>query len=721
MGSGLSMTSVNKIKELAEAKEYSVAVEILDSQNLEASYNPQFLRICGEVYENVGRPRDARNMYVKAHIMGPESGRIVFSLIRFYLKQGYFKLAELYREQYIKSVRGAEQEVKNLDYVMEKAKGASLQELRDYLDPYYTHELDETWSFELFLLYRMMGLDTEMLASDYMATFRKSRSRELMKDVLDGRVTAEELFYIYAKEEKNDDDPRDAEIRALEMEQLKQDRLRLHPEEDAELVEDEKENVDDEGEAEILETPDPETKFKSFLKRKFRKKEKEESEEGSEEEKDETPKEEAETSETEEDKEEEGEAAPAEVEGPAEENTEPDEEKEEKRGSWVKNLAGTIGDRVRNNKEEMQEITPDTAGLLTVDFDDGFAAESDTITDLAPPPETSYENPFDIINAYKLAGKDKGTEPISFSLKKNEVFDDAEPEESKKTEPVEMNEPEPVDMSEPESQAIVGKPETVPEEELESEWEEPETTAEPEVAEESVPEPLEEEPEEELEPEWEESEATEESEVAEESVPEPVAEEPEEEPEPEWEEPEATEESEGAEESEPEPAAEEPEEETEPEWEKPEATEESEEAEESEPEPAVEEPEEETEPEWEKSEATEESEQAEESVPEPAAGEPEEETEPEWEKPEATEESKEAEESVPEVAESEEEPEEEEKSEAGEASESDGMKEEPKEEAEAENTSESTGISSKLDEGLLEEERLQREAEALLASLGIKL
>ena len=52
------MTSVNKIKELAEAHEYSLAVEILDSQDLEKSFNPQFLRTCGEVYENVGRLKD---------------------------------------------------------------------------------------------------------------------------------------------------------------------------------------------------------------------------------------------------------------------------------------------------------------------------------------------------------------------------------------------------------------------------------------------------------------------------------------------------------------------------------------------------------------------------------------------------------------------------------------------------------------------------------------
>ena len=215
MGSGLSMTSVNKIKELAEAREYSLAVEILDSQNLEASLNPQFLRICGEVYENVGRYRDARNMYVKAHAMGPESGRIIFSLIRFYLKLGYRKLAELYREQYIASVHGSEQEIRKLSYVMEKAGRAPLSELRGYLDPWYIHDMDEEWSFELFLINFMDGQDTEMLASDYCATFKRSRRSEQVRDVLQGRLSAEKLFYIYAEEEREDKDPEEEEIRAL--------------------------------------------------------------------------------------------------------------------------------------------------------------------------------------------------------------------------------------------------------------------------------------------------------------------------------------------------------------------------------------------------------------------------------------------------------------------------------------------------------------------------
>ena len=57
MGSGLSMTSVNKIKELAEQREYELALDILDSQDLSKSLNPQFLRVCGDIYTKIGTRR----------------------------------------------------------------------------------------------------------------------------------------------------------------------------------------------------------------------------------------------------------------------------------------------------------------------------------------------------------------------------------------------------------------------------------------------------------------------------------------------------------------------------------------------------------------------------------------------------------------------------------------------------------------------------------------
>ena len=677
MGSGLSMTSVNKIKELAEAREYSLAVDILDSQDLEKSLNPQFLRVCGEVYENVGRICDARNMYVKAHIMGPQSNRIIYSLITFYLKQGYFGLAEQYRDQFIATAMG--QERKNIEYVMKKAKGAKPEELREYLDPYYVNSMDEEWSFELFLLLTLMKADTEMLAADYRATFRRSDRSEIIREVLNGKQSPEELFSVFAKSERPDNDPEQEEIRELEKEQLRKDWKRLHPEsvqdDMPEVTVDTPEDLND-SDAEILEEPDTEKKFKSFLKKTFRKK-KENTEEGSEENTEQAP----EASKNAEGKE------------PAEGTGEATETSEEKPAGAEAVEPAAVAEEPKPEEETVQleeaetlapsaeapagpaEADPDhdhLEDMLSIDFDDGFAAESEMASDLDEEEETVYQNPLDLINLGALY-----REEIAEAVETKEEPVAEEAVEETVTEPEPIEEP----VAEEAAEEAVTEPEPVAEEVVEEAVTEPEPVEEPieepiaeEAAEEAVtePEPI-------KEPMAEE--AVEEAVTEPEPVEEPAAEEAAEQPavlieeEPEvfedeepisWEEPAVLIEEEPEafedevpiswEEPEPEPIGEEPEAEPEPEpnGEEPEA--------EPEPEPIEEEPE-----------------------PEPiVAAEPVAEPEP----------------VVPAAP----------------------ARDEREEERQAARTAlDALAENEKLDEGLLEEERLQREAEALLASLGIKL
>ena len=691
MSSGLSMTSVNKIKELAEAKEYSLAVEILDSQDLERSWNPQFLRVCGEVYENVGRSTDARNMYVKAHVMGPESNRILFSLISLYLKRGYFGLAERYAEQYKFNAKGAEQELKNIEYIIKKAEHSELSLLQGYLDPYYSHNMDEEWSFELFLLQTIQGLDTDMLASDYKATFRRSIRSEQIQSILDGEVSAEDLFWIYADAEHQDKDPAEEEIRALEAEQLKKDYIRMHPSV-AETVEESDDVAEiDPASAEILDNPDTEQKFKSFLKRKFRKKPKEDEEEKDDTEKQETDAEGGDTADQEEGKEAaetEGSLPDAESEKPAEEETEPEkpekvteakkpEADEASAGpaptGRVKGFVSQLADRGRN-KNEMQEITPDPLDdVLSYDFDDGFAAESDTISDLAESEKESYQNPFDLINAYKITEKEKKDVQKAYGQVPKELKDTID--ESKRAAEAAAE------------QAREEAPEPMAEDEAEVSWSEPELTEEPEPIEEPMAEeePIleetegeeipwsepEEEPVEEEEIPW--SEPEEES-VEEEPIEEPVVEE--------------------------EPILEETEGEEIP-WSEPEEAEEEPVEEEPIEEPIVEE--------------------------EPMAEEGLEEEEIPWSEPEEAEEEEPVEEPEEEPVEeepmAEEEPEEEEIpwSEPKPAFDENVKSATPKKPVKTAFDVMMEKESEKLDEGLAEEERLQKEAEALLASLGIKL
>ena len=60
MSTGISISSINRIKELADEKRFAEALEILDTQNLDKSINPQFLRISGEIFRENKRYYDSR-------------------------------------------------------------------------------------------------------------------------------------------------------------------------------------------------------------------------------------------------------------------------------------------------------------------------------------------------------------------------------------------------------------------------------------------------------------------------------------------------------------------------------------------------------------------------------------------------------------------------------------------------------------------------------------
>ena len=210
------MASINKIKELADAHEYSLAAPILDSQDLEKSYNAQFLRLCGEIYENVGRLKEARQLYVKAHVLAPEATQIIFSLIEFYLKRGYFELAERYFEEYVEYCSGRGRDLSNVRYIMKKAKLPDFIELYDMLFPYYRDNMDEKWSFELLMLTKLIDkADLDVIASDYKATFKNGLYTHLVDEVVDNKAAAWDNFFIYAENETPDDDPDEEPVPTL--------------------------------------------------------------------------------------------------------------------------------------------------------------------------------------------------------------------------------------------------------------------------------------------------------------------------------------------------------------------------------------------------------------------------------------------------------------------------------------------------------------------------
>ena len=231
MGAGLSMASVNKIKELANSREYSLALELVEHQDLTKSLNPQFLRLCGEIYIKNDRYKDARRCRIMAHRLGPESKRVLYTFVELYLRMGYFQLAKTYYDMYMFDANAYDS--RDMEYVWNKHEHADDYKTLEPLIAGYAHNLDYDWSFELYLLYKKEEKQHEAapLAELYHASFNNYDNSQIILDIEAGKVKVDTYFDIYADTEAVDDDPDMEALRAEEQELLATDDLRMHPKE----------------------------------------------------------------------------------------------------------------------------------------------------------------------------------------------------------------------------------------------------------------------------------------------------------------------------------------------------------------------------------------------------------------------------------------------------------------------------------------------------------
>ncbi|MDE5778744.1 MAG: hypothetical protein K2I10_09620, partial [Lachnospiraceae bacterium] len=156
MSTGISISSINRIKELAEHKKYAEALEILDTQDLDKSINPQFLRISGEIFRENKRYYDSRRILLRAHQMSPQGLRIIYELIQLYLELGYFSKAQRYYEQYQFFSTPEDTQRDFVEYNMKKARGVNIKELAAILIPILERMPEDRWNFEAILLYDKM-------------------------------------------------------------------------------------------------------------------------------------------------------------------------------------------------------------------------------------------------------------------------------------------------------------------------------------------------------------------------------------------------------------------------------------------------------------------------------------------------------------------------------------------------------------------------------------
>ncbi len=239
MSTGISISSINRIKELAEEKKFAEALEILDTQNLDKSINPQFLRISGEVFRENKRYYDSRKILLKAHQMAPEGNRIIFELILLYLELGYFSKAEKYYEQYQFNSGTEDIQKDYVEYVMKKAQGADVKELASILIPILERMPEDKWNFEAVLLYHKMDRkDKALEESQYiLENFKDSIYIEPVIAYIDDKLDVDKYFYVYPKEEQEEDTALFGDLIKQEEQLLEKDHLRMFPPEAKILVE----------------------------------------------------------------------------------------------------------------------------------------------------------------------------------------------------------------------------------------------------------------------------------------------------------------------------------------------------------------------------------------------------------------------------------------------------------------------------------------------------
>ena len=251
MSDKLDMTSINSIKELVSRKEYPKALEILDTLDIEKSMNPQFLRLCGEIYTESGRYLDSRKILVKAHKMAPQGTRILYELVRLYVRMGYFTKAKIYSEQYfaVESVGSVERSA--LQYMIRKAQKAPDEELIQLLEELLKIEYVDEWAFELALMYSKVG---EKQKSDdecakIKSTFRNSMYANWADALQRGKLNVKAALRTVAEKEVPENLKRDKEVIEEENKQLERDRNEIFVEEVEPIIDiDEEEQSEEENE-----------------------------------------------------------------------------------------------------------------------------------------------------------------------------------------------------------------------------------------------------------------------------------------------------------------------------------------------------------------------------------------------------------------------------------------------------------------------------------------
>lgn len=150
------------MKSFTAENNYKAAAEIADTINWHKIKNVNALIKAGEIYENVGRYEESRDILLMAYDRSPIGRMIIYRLAEVAIKMGNCEEARDYYQEFVEIAPHD-----NLKYVLRyeisKAEGADLQTLIGILEELKEQEYSEEWAFELACLYHKAGMSEKCI------------------------------------------------------------------------------------------------------------------------------------------------------------------------------------------------------------------------------------------------------------------------------------------------------------------------------------------------------------------------------------------------------------------------------------------------------------------------------------------------------------------------------------------------------------------------------
>lgn len=145
-----------KIKKLAEKKDYASAAKLADTIDWSKVQDVRSLSLAADAYERCKRYADAKDLLCVAYELAPAGRRMLYRLTELSIKEGKMDEAEDFFREYRELAPGDEGQYILL-YEMAVAKNEPLEKQITILEAYRKKEFDERWAFELARLYSRAG------------------------------------------------------------------------------------------------------------------------------------------------------------------------------------------------------------------------------------------------------------------------------------------------------------------------------------------------------------------------------------------------------------------------------------------------------------------------------------------------------------------------------------------------------------------------------------